>query len=309
MSILNKLRAWFTGDDPAQDTAGPTAPDPRATNVSGRMISPELRVEAGVATDTGCIRTVNEDALRVVRPTDAEVMNQRGVIAVVCDGMGGHEAGEVASALALETIVKRLDQDERELPQDLVRAVQAANRAIFEASRENPRLQGMGTTCCVLLMRGGQAYCAHVGDSRCYLVRGEGLFLMTEDHSAVMDLVRRGLITLDDARHHPDKNVISRALGSHREVEVSTWTHPFVVQPGDTFLLCSDGLYDLVEDEEIRVTVGTGEVHAQVACDRLVALARERGGHDNISVAILRMRSADSAAVDVGATRAIETVS
>lgn len=306
MSILNRVWSWFSGNGSSEASAVGTPPG--ATGMMAQMTSPELRVEAGVATDTGCVRTVNEDALRVVRPTDADVMTQRGVLAVVCDGMGGHEAGEVASALALETIINRLDQDNRELPQDLVRAVQAANRAIFDTARENPRLQGMGTTCCVLQMRGGMAYCAHVGDSRCYLIRGNELFVMTEDHSAVMDLVRRGIITLEDARTHPDKNVISRALGSHRDVEVSAWTHPFIVQPGDTFLLCSDGLYDLVDDELIRVTVGTGDVHAQVACDRLIALARERGGHDNISVAILRMRAADSSAVAVGATRVIEAV-
>jgi len=310
MSILNRLWHWVTGAEHPATNESRSQGLARVTGVSSATSarSPELRVEAGAATDTGCVRTVNEDALRVVRPTDADVMTNRGVLAVVCDGMGGHEAGEVASALALETIIKRLDQDDRELPEDLVRAIQAANRAIYEASQENPRLRGMGTTCCVLQMRGGMAYCAHVGDSRCYLMRREELFVMTEDHSAVMELVRRGIITLEDARNHPDKNVISRALGSHREVEVSTWSHPFIVQPGDTFLVCSDGLNDLVDDEQIRRTVGNGEVHAQVACDRLVALARERGGHDNISVAILRMRPADVSGYDAGVTRAVESV-
>ena len=219
-------------------------------------------------------------------------LRQRGVLAIVCDGMGGHEAGEVASALALETIVKRLDSDEPHLPDDLVHAVEAANRAIFETARANPRMRGMGTTCCTLVLHNGAAYCAHVGDSRCYLLRGDQLFLMTEDHSAVMELVRRGIISRDEARNHPDKNVISRALGSHKEVEVSTWSQPFSVQLDDTFLLCSDGLYDLVDDEQIRLTIGGPAQHVQVACDRLVALARQNGGHDNISVAILRMRAA-----------------
>ena len=115
MSILNKMWSWFSGADRTRAaTAAGFAQS--STSIVMASISPELRVEAGVATDTGCVRTVNEDALRVVRPTDADVMNQRGVLAVVCDGMGGHEAGEVASALALETIIKRLDHDDRELP-------------------------------------------------------------------------------------------------------------------------------------------------------------------------------------------------
>jgi PPM family protein phosphatase len=179
---------------------------------------------------------------------------------------------------------------------------------VHDAARGNPRLRGMGTTCCALVLRGGAAYCAHVGDSRCYLVRGGDVFLMTEDHSAVMTLVRRGVISREEASHHPDKNVISRALGSHGDVEVSAWAHPFVVRAEDAFVLCTDGLHDLVTDAELGAVVGGGEVHAQVACDRLVALARERGGHDNISVAVLRMR-ADGAAASPRDTRAIEVAS
>ena len=283
MSFLGKLFSGFGGS--TRD-----GPSLRATSAFplGAVSSPELRVEAGVASDPGCVRTVNEDALRVIRPTTPEGVAQFGVLAVVCDGMGGHEAGEIASHLALETIVKRLESDDRVPPLALVRAVQAANRAIHDAARANPKLHGMGTTCCALLLRGGAAYCAHVGDSRLYLMRGGQIFLMTEDHSAVMELVRKGVITRDEARYHPDKNVISRALGSHKEVEVSAWTQPFTVYPNDAFLICSDGLYDLVGDDELMDVVG--DLHPQVACDRLVSLARERGGHDNISVAVLRMR-------------------
>jgi protein phosphatase len=270
--------------------------------------SPELRVEAGVASDPGCVRVVNEDALRVVRPPTPEALARLGVLAVVCDGMGGHEAGEVASHLALETIVQRLAAEPVELPEALVGAVRAANRVVHASAASNARLRGMGTTCCALVLRGGAAYCAHVGDSRAYLVRGGEIFLMTEDHSAVMDLVRRGVISREEARHHPEKNVISRALGSHRDVEVSSWPRPFVVMPNDAFLICSDGLYDLVEDDELLAVVGDGELHAQVACDRLIALARERGGHDNISVAVLRMREGDADARAVRETRAIEAV-
>jgi serine/threonine protein phosphatase PrpC len=114
---------------------------------------------------------------------------------------------------------------------------------------------------------------------------------MTEDHSAVMEMVKRGLITLEAARHHPDKNIILRALGSQPEVEVSTWEQPFPVREGDAFLLCSDGLYDLVEDDEIKQTVLSGKPHS--SCEKLIALAKERGGHDNITVGIVSLRPID----------------
>ena len=296
-------RLWRVQDRTAARVGVETGSQPRGAP------SAELRVEAGVASDPGCVRAVNEDALRVIRPTTAEELARHGVLAVVCDGMGGHEAGEVASALALETIVQRFATDDRALPEALVRAIQAANTAIRRATRDNARLRGIGTTCCALVLRDGAAHCAHVGDSRCYLVRDGEVFLMTEDHSAVMDLVRRGLLTRDEASHHPERNVISRALGSHDEVAVSAWERPFAVRPGDAFILCSDGLHDLVGDEELRDVVGAGEVHAQVACDRLVALARERGGHDNISVAVLRMRADGAGAAAPRETRTLEAAS
>ena len=120
--------------------------------------------------------------------------------------------------------------------------------------------------------------------------------------------VLNDMVDAPQDRNHPDKNVISRALGSHKEVEVSTWSQPFSVQLDDTFLLCSDGLYDLVDDEQIRLTIGGPAQHVQIACDRLVALARQNGGHDNISVAILRMRAAGDEPAAVMETRAIEVI-
>lgn len=302
MSIWKNLLSAFSGNRGSSEGM-------RATGVSRTRVAVELRVEAGVATDPGCVRTTNEDSLRVIRPADGADVAQHGVLAVVCDGMGGHEAGEVASALAMETIVQRFQADDRPLPQSLVKAIEAANRAIHDAVGANPKLRGMGTTCCALVLRGGSAYCAHVGDSRCYLIRGGEVFLMTEDHSAVMDMVRRGMISREEASHHPDRNVISRALGSHYRVEVSAWLQPFAVQPDDAFLLSSDGLHDLVNEHEIGELVGGGAVHAQVACDRLVAIARDRGGPDNISVAILRMRSEGSTHKSISETRTVVAVS
>lgn len=270
----------------------PAAPAPRPTVELGQLqsadpASPEMRIIAGVATDPGCVREVNEDSVQVLRPETPAEVSRVGVLAIVCDGMGGHEAGEVASRLALEAFVRQVRSDESDPAKLLVRAMEAANRAVVDASARETRLSGMGTTCTALLLRDGRAHCAHVGDSRCYMIRDGEIFLMTEDHSAVMELVRRGAISLDEARHHPDKNVISRALGSQRNVAVTSWPQPMVVRPGDRFLVCSDGLYDMVSDDDIRVVAGGYD--PQDACDRLVQMARERGGFDNISVALLSM--------------------
>lgn len=293
----------FRRQETSAELTGTTRTHPRRGSI------PELRIEAGMATDPGCVRTINEDALRVIRPMTSDGLRRYGLLAVVCDGMGGHEGGEVASALAMETIIRRVHREGNDLPGGLVKAIRAANRAVYDSAKRNPKLAGMGTTCCALVLRGGLAYCAHVGDSRCYLIRGGDIFLMTEDHSAVMDMVRKGVLTREEARNHPDKNVISRALGSHRDVEVSTWAQPFTMQPDDAFLISSDGLHDLLSDEEIRDAVGSGSLHSQVVCDRLIAMARERGGPDNISVTVLRIRGDDSEAVPPGTTRTMEAAS
>jgi protein phosphatase len=305
MSFLAKFFA--RAGDPTQGASDTPTTDELAMRSirGGRAL--ELRIEAGLATDPGCVRSNNEDFARIIRPTTPEERERQGLLAVVCDGMGGHEGGEIASRLAVETIVRRLEGDaaSSDPMSALPRALQAANRAVYDCAAENERLKGMGTTCAAVVLRDGVAYGAHVGDSRVYLIRNGDIFLMTEDHSAVMDLVRRGVITREDARHHPDKNVINRALGSRRDVEVSAWPHPFTLLPGDTFLLCSDGLYDLVGDDVLlECALNT---HPQVACDRLITRARDAGGYDNITVAILTMSAANEPAPNAAReTRSLE---
>jgi serine/threonine protein phosphatase PrpC len=269
---------------------------------------PELRLDVGMLSDLGCVRAMNEDTIRVHQPSSADELSRRGVLALVADGMGGHNAGEIASRLAVEAVVQRYGDDERDPGQSLARAVQHANRVIVDAGGSDQRFRGMGTTCTALVLRHGLAYCAHVGDSRLYLVRDGEIFLMTEDHSAVNHLVKSGALSPLEARHHPDKNVIVRALGGRPKVEVSAWPKPLGVRPGDRFVLCSDGLYDLVEDSEIR---GMALSYLpQIACERLVAMARDRGGPDNISVGILSMNdAAATGARPVRATRTMEVPS
>jgi protein phosphatase len=238
------------------------------------------------------VRDVNEDSIRVVRPTDPNELARRGILVVIADGMGGHNAGEIASRLAVE-VVAQSDHDETEDPgRALVRSIERANRVIIDAASKDARHSGMGTTCTALLIRGGFAYCGHIGDSRLYLVRGNDILSMTEDHTAIMHLVRQGMITANDARQHPDRNVIVRALGVRADVEVDTWEKPLSLRPGDAFLMCSDGLYDVVADNELFAAVRAAL--PRIACERLVEMARERGGPDNITVGIISMT--DSAA-------------
>ena len=145
----------------------------------------------------------------------------------------------------------------------------------------------MGTTCTALLLQGGYAYSAHVGDSRLYMLRDNEIYLMSEEHSQVMEMVRSGLLDPSEARHHPDKNIITRALGRQSQVEVSTWGQPMPLRAGDGFVVCSDGLYDQIEDSEICAVVQPRS--ASSACRELVRIAKERGGSDNITVAITRL--------------------
>ncbi len=245
----------------------------------------EYELIASLMTDRGSIREVNEDSCCYIQPQDAEVLKNKGALFVIADGMGGHSAGDVASKIAVD-ILSRVYYDTPGNSQSvLLKAFREANREIYEAALKNEKLEGMGTTCTSLVLQNGSAILAHVGDSRVYLVRDNQIYLMTQDHSEVMEMVKRGLLNLQEARHHPDKNVILQALGTRAQIEISAWREPFPVRAGDRFVLCSDGLYDLVEDEEIKQAVLTSDPHS--ACEGLIALAKERGGHDNITVGVV----------------------
>lgn len=267
----------------------------------------EFAVTASVQTDVGCHREINEDSSTFIEPGSGELLSARGRLVVVADGMGGHSAGEVASRIAVD-VISRVYYD---TPGDPVSALRTsfiqANREIHQSSTEDQARKGMGTTCTALVLRNGTALAAHVGDSRLYLVRGGQIYLMTEDHSAVMELVKRGLLTLAEARHHPDKNVILRALGSHRDIEISVWDEPLPIRGGDRFLLCSDGLYDLVEDNEIMEAVLGGDAHT--ACSGLITLAKDRGGYDNITVAVVGIGVDGRLEHDIKQTREVGVVS
>lgn len=256
-------------------------------------------VSAALQTDPGCVRTSNQDYGAVVRAPLAG--DSRGVLLIVADGMGGHQGGEVASRVAVEIVSQAVTHSAGDLHRSLERGFQSANRHIYRRSLEDRQLAGMGTTCTALALSAGMAYAAHVGDSRLYLMRGGSAYQLTEDHSAVMQLVREGSISIAEARHHEDRNIILRALGTHKQVEVSLWAMPMPVRPGDCFLLCSDGLYEPVEDTEL-LDIATS-LDPSAACARLVSMARERGGYDNITAAIARIAENSAGAQPVRETR------
>jgi protein phosphatase len=240
------------------------------------------------ASDVGCRREINEDSVLSVQPPDADERRRTGVLVIVADGMGGHSAGEVASRLAIDVVRRTYFGEGDGQPATLVEAFQAANRAVYDASEADARFGGMGTTCTAIVIKNGLAECAHVGDTRLYLVRQDQIYRMTEDHSVVREMVARGVITAAEAQRHADRNVILRAVGTHPTVDVTTWGQPFPCRAGDRFVVCSDGLHDLVEDDEIRDFV-IGQP-AQAACQAMVELAKTRGGYDNITVALLDIR-------------------
>jgi PPM family protein phosphatase len=286
-------------------------PKPTAPLAEEQSIAARFDYQVSALSDVGCVRESNEDNVRHTMPHDPDTLARQGILVMVADGMGGHACGEIASGIAVETISRVYYEKAAEPGQALRHAFEEANRAIHNAARKDQSKKGMGTTCTALALRGGMAFSAHVGDSRLYLMRGGDIYLMSEDHSAVREMVRQGLITGEAARNHPQKNVITRALGTQLRVEVDVY-EPFPVQADDCFLLCSDGLYDLVEDAEIKRVVLADDLAA--ACKSLIELAKNRGGHDNVTVAIVAVKplatepSAQSESVEIPATRELEIV-
>ena len=243
-----------------------------------------MPIQAVGRTDSGRQRDHNEDTVL----TDPEA----GLFAVA-DGMGGHEAGEVASALALSTLYEALAPRGR-LParhvkpalEALAEGVRVANRRVFEAGQHLPVESRMGTTLAAALIEDEQVVLASVGDSRIYRVRDGRLTQLSHDHSLVGELVARGEITPEEARCSPHKHVITRALGMQPAVEVDAWSE--ALQPGDLFLLCTDGLTDEITDPEILEALLARGSNLETACQTLTNLANRRGGRDNITTLLIR---------------------
>ena len=247
-----------------------------------------MPVRVGAASDVGLKRSQNEDRFAIWEAEGPEAA-VRGVLLVVADGMGGAQAGEVASQLAVECVLKTYREGANGILDDLEHAVETANHVIHEHSRAHPELRGMGTTCTAVVVSGDAAFFAHVGDSRAYRVRGGEILQLTADHSLVAQLVEHRHLTPEQAKVDPRRNVVTRSVGVGAEVEVDAVRVDEPLQPGDTLVICSDGLHTLVEDAEIAgLASGPDVVNA---CAQLVALANERGGNDNITVVLGRLES------------------
>jgi PPM family protein phosphatase len=261
-----------------------------------------LSVAGSALTDVGAVRTSNEDSVTVVVPDAMRQLREKGVLAVVADGMGGHEGGEVASGIAVKRVAECYYKDSGDPQQALLRAFEAANKEIYKHARKHSKLIGMGTTCTAVAVVNGMAYSAHVGDSRVYLIRGQQIYCMTEDHSATMEMVKKGMLTLAEARNHEERNVILRAMGTRPELEVALWTSPFPLRIDDRLLLCSDGLYEKLEDSEL-VSVSASRPPSE-ACRELIRLAIERVSSDNVSAVILHLCGAQGSTA-IKATREV----
>jgi len=235
-------------------------------------------------TDPGLVRELNEDAVAWITPQDQNVAASQGSLALVADGMGGHAAGEVASALAAE-VMRRVYYDLRGAPSKvLAMAFTEAHRAIIDYAAEHPECKGMGTTCTVLAFRDGNVWLAHIGDSRAYLLRKGRLMQLTEDQTLVAKMVREGSITEEEASHSPVQNVILQALGAMSEIKPMIASSGIPLQFGDVLILCSDGLFNMVPDTAIADVAG--RLPPQEACNALIEAALAGGGHDNASLGV-----------------------
>lgn len=234
----------------------------------------------GSGTDTGQVREENQDSVSFFQTGDGV-----WTLLIACDGMGGHAGGAKASAMAAESIGREFtDRVANVAPFDALReSVRAANRNIVEFAEVNTELRGMGTTCVVLALAQNQAYVAHVGDSRVYRVRPGSVEQVTKDHSYVQRMIDSGILTPEQAEAHPDANMLMRCLGGKTDVEVDV-IGPEPIRAGDRYILCSDGLWGQVTGPEIAAM--STAFSAQDAVNRLIDLANERGGPDNISVQI-----------------------
>jgi protein phosphatase len=259
-------------------------------------------ITASVLSDVGCVREANEDNGRHIKPVDSALKENRGVLTIVADGMGGHASGEVASQMAIELISEFYYADTESPTIEALRdAIQQANAEIFWVSESDEAYFGMGTTLIALVLLENTGIVAHVGDSRLYRLRGDELALLTMDHSQVMEMVKEGIISVEEARHHQDKNVILRAVGTQKEVEVEV-SKEFLIKPDDQFLLCSDGLTDMVDDKEIR-EIWTRAKNIHEASEGLIERAKENGGHDNVTVAVVKVESGLEQKMKVRVTR------
>jgi len=251
-----------------------------------------MRVRQGVEiaglSDVGCQRANNEDSYAYWEPEGDSEFQHKGRLAIVADGMGGHEGGQEASSLAVRTMQEvYADSQEGDIKSLLTAAFQAAHDRIRQYATQHPELRGMGTTATAIVLLSGDLYYTHVGDSRLYMVRAGKISRLTHDHSYVTRLVDSGLITAEEAENHPQRHILTSALGVGPEFSPDMSDQPIELEAGDVLVLCTDGLWGVVADTEIAQAV-TAKSPSE-ACRTLVDLAKQHGGPDNITLQVLRI--------------------
>jgi PPM family protein phosphatase len=252
-----------------------------------------MRVRSGIElaalSDVGCQRANNEDRYSYWEPADDQQFLLKGRLAIVADGMGGYEGGQEASRIAVEVIEELYANAVAGDPRSwLVSSFQMAHNRIQDYAVKYPDLHGMGTTCTAIALLDHQLYFAHVGDSRLYLVRDSSISRLTHDHSYVTRLVDNGIIRPDEAESHPQRHILTAALGAGNSVTPDSPPEPVSLEAADMLVLCTDGMWGLLSDHEI-LELATGKNNVEDISKALVEAAKKRGGPDNITVQILRL--------------------
>ena len=239
-----------------------------------------------VLSDLGNIRTNNEDMGMFFKVADENVIREKGYLLIVADGMGGHQAGEVASKMAADIISREYfnQTGNGSVEKNLARVFTLANKNIFEKACSQKGYNGMGTTCTALVVIDKTVYYAHVGDSRAYMQKGDSIIQITEDHTYVQELVNNGDISAEEAATHPKRNILTNAMGTKPDLRIDTGKCKFNFEKDDRLLLCSDGLYDYLNDKELKDILSKNLL--KDAAEYMVNQAKARGGHDNITVVI-----------------------
>lgn len=247
-------------------------------------------IELGNLTDIGCQRDENQDSYCYAEPESEEAFQKKGRLVMIADGMGGHFGGKMASGIAVDVFRATFVNSELDDPEaTLTDALSAAHLAIRHFAREHPEYHGMGTTFTAAVLRNGHLYYGHVGDSRLYMVRASRITQLTRDHTMVGRMVEEGLLREDEVKDHPDRHVLISAMGVGESLFADLPSAPIPLFPEDILLLCTDGLYDTISDEELRVMASQGTAGA--ACKQLIETAKARGGHDNITVQIVKIQN------------------
>lgn len=246
------------------------------------------------ATDIGASREINEDSMTVFDSPNGQVL-------VVCDGMGGQAAGDVASQLAVNIVENILTDNTFDTPEEAIRrSVLAANQGVLNKTAQNPELEGMGATCVMLIIKDGRVHCGWVGDSRIYYIANHTIRQISHDQSYVQQLIDSGQITKDEAANHPQKSEITNCIGLQGMTAPETVAVPIVPEPGSTFLLCSDGLSGMVDERQIERTISNTNMSLQQKADKLIAMANEAGGLDNITVELVQFGTSEVAGATSG---------